>query len=274
MNIPRQALCISLLLHGAVIFLIYTLSSTLASPYRTVVIDFTNMGPIAPSNRAASTSGLQKGTGGGGGGGGPKIGRKPSRGALPKPAARMTEKRPASTTTAHELHGTVPILAKPGEQTAPPPDNIPSSAREGVIDGTGTGVGTGIGSGSGSGIGSGSGSGSGSGRGSGSGSGEGTGDSVEQQRKRYLAEHFAYIRDIIEKNLVYPPVAQRMGWTGKVIVFFNVGKDGRVKDIRIIKSSGYTILDENVIETIRKVQPFPGPPTSVDVKIPLSFGLE
>jgi protein TonB len=152
----------------------------------------------------------------------------------------------------------VPILAKPGEHIAPPPENIPSSAREGVIGGTGTGVGTGIGSGSGS----------------GSGSGAGTGDSIEQQRKKYLAEHFVYIRDIIEKNLTYPPLAKRKGWAGKVIVFFNVRKDGRVKDIRIIKSSGHTILDEKIIETIRKVQPFPNPPVPAGVKIILSFGLE
>jgi protein TonB len=262
MNISRQALLISLVLHGAVIFLIYAMSSTLASPYRTIVIDFTSMERTASSNPAAPTPGLQKGSGGGGGGGGPNIGHKPSRGAIAKPSARNTKKSPASTTTAHEPHGTVPLLAKPSEHTAPPPDNILLSAEEGVIDGIGTGVG------------SGSGSGSGSGRGSGSGSGDGTGNSVEQQRKRYLAEHFAYIRDIIEKNLTYPPLAERNGWTGTVIVFFNVQKDGRVKDIRIIKSSGYTILDENVIETIRKVQPFPKPPTSIDVKIPLSFGLE
>ncbi|NTV37580.1 MAG: energy transducer TonB [Anaerolineales bacterium] len=96
----------------------------------------------------------------------------------------------------------------------------------------------------------------------------------EQQQKRYLTEHFAYIRDIFEKNLAYLPVAQRNGWAGKVIVFYNVQNDGRVKDIKTIKSSGHTILDENVIETIGKVQPFPRPPVPAGLKIILSFGLE
>ncbi|HOI17984.1 MAG TPA: energy transducer TonB [Geobacteraceae bacterium] len=98
--------------------------------------------------------------------------------------------------------------------------------------------------------------------------------SLEQQRKKYLAEHFAYIRDIIEKNLTYPPLAERNGWTGKVVVYFSVQRDGQVRDIRIVKSSGHDILDEKVIETIRKVQPFPRPPVPAGLKIALSFGLE
>jgi protein TonB len=282
----RQALLISLLLHGVVIGLIFALSATLASPYRIVVIDFTSVEPLVSPGTAASTPGPQKGSGGGGGG--PNTARKPSRAVIPKPAALVTKKRHASMKTTHEPHGSVPIHAKPSELTAPPPERIPQSAQEGVNGGTGTGVGTGIGSGTGSGIGSGSGSGIGSGigsgsgsgsgigsgSGSGSGSGDGTAQSAELQRKKYLAEHFAYIRDIIEKNLVYPRLAQRNSWTGKTIVFFTVQKNGHVKDIRIMKSSGYNILDESVIETIRKVQPFPRPPTSVDVTIPLSFELK
>jgi protein TonB len=276
----RQALLISLLLHGVVIGLIFALSGTLASPYRIVVIDFTSVEPLVSPGTAASTPGPQKGSGGGGGGGGPNTARKPSRAVIPKPAALVTKKRHASMKTTHEPHGSVPIHAKPSELTAPPPERIPQSAQEGVNGGTGTGVGTGIGSGTGSGIGSGSGSGIGSGSGSGigsgsgSGSGDGTAQSAELQRKKYLAEQFAYIRDIIKKNLVYPALAQRNSWTGKTIVFFTVQKNGHVKDIRIMKSSGYNILDESVIETIRKVQPFPRPPTSVDVTIPLSFELK
>lgn len=266
----RQAILVSLLIHGVAVFLVYTLSTTLASPYRTVVIDFTSMEPLAPAHPAATAPGLHKGAGGGGGGGGGADTRpQPPRRLTPKPATRIAKKPSLPPSTAQEPHGSVPILAKPGEvhQT---PEQIYQPAREGASEGTGTGQGSGTGSGTGSG----SGSGSGSGTGSGSGSGEGSGMSVEQQRKRYLAEHFAYIRDIIEKNLTYPPLAERNGWTGKVVVYFSVQRDGRVRDIRIVKSSGYDILDEKVIETIRKVQPFPRPPVPAGLKIALSFGLE
>jgi protein TonB len=94
------------------------------------------------------------------------------------------------------------------------------------------------------------------------------------ERKQYLAEHFTYIRDIIEKNLSYPPRAQRMGWAGTVVVSLSIRQDGRIRDIRIAKSSGYDILDDNVVETIRKVEPFPRPPVPVELKIPLSYQLD
>lgn len=49
--------------------------------------------------------------------------------------------------------------------------------------------------------------------------------------------------------------------------------DGKVKDIRIRKSSGFDILDENVIDTIRRVEPFPKPPIAVELIIPVEYRL-
>ena len=100
-----------------------------------------------------------------------------------------------------------------------------------------------------------------------------TGDSAEQLSNKYRAENFAYIKKIIEENLSYPRRAQRMGWSGRVVVSFDVAKNGHVRDIRIVKSSGFELLDSNLVETIRKVEPFPRPPISVTLKMPITYEL-
>jgi len=101
----------------------------------------------------------------------------------------------------------------------------------------------------------------------------GTGDSGEKLAGKYRAEHFAYIKHIIEQNISYPQREKRMGWTVRVVVSFDVLKNGHVQDIRIVKSSGYELLDSNLVETIRKVEPFPRPPVSVILNMPITYEL-
>lgn len=101
----------------------------------------------------------------------------------------------------------------------------------------------------------------------------GTVDFTEKARQRYIKEHFAYIRDIITKNISYPFMARKMGWSGRVTVSFIIATDGSVKDIKIIESSGYDILDRNATDTVKKVSPFPRPPVSAEVIVPVVYRL-
>jgi len=91
-------------------------------------------------------------------------------------------------------------------------------------------------------------------------------------RTRYLREHFAYIRDLILKNLNYPTLAKKLG-QGNLRVSFVIKEDGRVEGVKITESSGYEVLDNNVIETIREVQPFPKPPIKAEIVIPVAYAL-
>lgn len=167
----------------------------------------------------------------------------------------------------------LPVLAEPREAALP---LLPRPSPEGALygEGSGGGIGSGTGSGVGAGSGSGSGGGSGSGTGDSVGRGRGPGESLEVLRKKYLKENFAYIRDLILKNLEYPPIARNLGWHGALAVFFVVQKTGQAERIRILRSTGYEILDRNVVETIREVQPFPKPPVKVEIVIPVVYSLE
>ena len=104
--------------------------------------------------------------------------------------------------------------------------------------------------------------------------GPGRGRSSESLKNQYLREHFAYIRDLILKNITYPPPAKKIGWQGKVLVSFIIMEDGRVTNIKIVKSSGHAVLDRNVLETIREVQPFPKPPVRAELFIPVNYVLK
>ena len=93
------------------------------------------------------------------------------------------------------------------------------------------------------------------------------------QRTAYVNEYFLFIRDRIVRNLVFPPAARRMGWSGRVLVSFVVCRDGRVSEIRIVESTGYPVLDRSVVDTIRKVAPFPKAPVEAELTMPIVYRL-
>ncbi len=57
-----------------------------------------------------------------------------------------------------------------------------------------------------------------------------------------------------EKNPypTYPLIARKKGWEGRVILQTDVDKGGNVKYIRILESSGFKVLDDVSIETLKK----------------------
>lgn len=79
------------------------------------------------------------------------------------------------------------------------------------------------------------------------------------------------IRDLLEKAKNYPLPARKEGMQGMVQVSFTIDEKGLPQDIRIIKSSGYRILDEEVRKMIKKASPFPE--FNGEIKIPITFKL-
>jgi len=65
------------------------------------------------------------------------------------------------------------------------------------------------------------------------------------------------IKQKIEENKKYPLLARNKGIEGKVWVKFEILKNGKVKDIKVVKSSHHQILDKAAIESIKKANPFP-----------------
>jgi len=79
------------------------------------------------------------------------------------------------------------------------------------------------------------------------------------------------IREAIQRELTYPPLARRRRLEGTVVAGFLIDGGGEPHDIKIVESSGYSILDKEVIAIIRRASPYP----HIDerVEVPVSFKL-
>jgi len=96
---------------------------------------------------------------------------------------------------------------------------------------------------------------------------------TEELRKKYTAEHFRYIGNLISQHTVYPADAQEQGLEGIVYVQFEVKSDGTVGAISVTASSGSDILDRDAIATVQRSSPFPQPPVHVALSFPLKYSL-
>jgi len=91
----------------------------------------------------------------------------------------------------------------------------------------------------------------------------------------FLRERLLVISNIVQRHINYPPIARRMGWEGRVLVSFVLEPNGDIRDLKVLKSSGYEVLDREALDAIRRsYRDFPKPPISVVVKLPVNFKLE
>lgn len=76
----------------------------------------------------------------------------------------------------------------------------------------------------------------------------------------------------------YPLAARRQGAEGRVVLRARVLEDGRCAEVRIVRSSGYALLDESALATVRRWRFVPatraGTPVAASVDVPISFRLD
>lgn len=93
-------------------------------------------------------------------------------------------------------------------------------------------------------------------------------------RERYLSRNFIGIRDRINAALVYPAIARKMGWSGRVMVSFVLQTDGGVRDVRVREGCGHEVLDRSAVEAVRRCAPYPPPPAEAELLLPITYRLE
>ncbi|MCT7501297.1 energy transducer TonB [Aliarcobacter cryaerophilus] len=101
-------------------------------------------------------------------------------------------------------------------------------------------------------------------------------DSNNEKNKNLESEYLAKVKNKIEKNKVYPKVAKRLNQTGKVIVSFDILKDGKVTNIKIINKSKFEKLDEASIELLTNIGFFEAIPNELNktvwnIQIPINY---
>ncbi len=85
--------------------------------------------------------------------------------------------------------------------------------------------------------------------------------------------HFSFVRETIMQGIVYPERARRMGWEGKVVLSFVVRENGFIDDVKVISSSGFSVLDENARDTIAKTHLKNKVPVRLYVLLPVEYRL-
>lgn len=87
------------------------------------------------------------------------------------------------------------------------------------------------------------------------------------------------IRTDLRQYFVYPLLAQRRGWQGRVVLAFSVEANGMIRNIHIASGSGYPILDTSAATALSRVhQLYPGNNPllgeSMQLQLPVIFELQ
>lgn len=81
----------------------------------------------------------------------------------------------------------------------------------------------------------------------------------------------AAIRRRIDARKVYPRIAVRNGWEGRVLVEMRLEHDGSLAAVRLLEGSGHAVLDEATLTAVRLASPFP--PIARLLTVPVEYRL-
>lgn len=204
---------------------------------------------------------------GGGGGGGDRSPEPASKGRLPRFAMEQLAPPQVVIRNPDPKLPVEPTVLVPPEIKLPPINIAQLGDPMGKLGPPSSGPG------SGGGIGSGSGGGVGSGRGGGVGPGEGggIGGGVFRVGGGVTAPQLVYR---VEPE--YTEAARKAKYQGTVVLYAVVGRDGRVRDLRIVRALGLG-LDEKALDAVRQWKFRPGmkdgQPVDVAASIEVTFRL-
>lgn len=61
------------------------------------------------------------------------------------------------------------------------------------------------------------------------------------------------LKEMIRTRFTYPRMARRMGWEGQVGLSLHIEDDGSLNQVRVARSSGHKVLDDNARKTIQGI---------------------
>lgn len=91
-----------------------------------------------------------------------------------------------------------------------------------------------------------------------------------------VVDYAARLNAWLERHKEYPRRASLRRQEGEATLYFVIDRAGRVLDFRIEESTGYKLLDEEVVNMIKRASPLPAPPESVpgatlEYRVPVGF---
>ncbi len=82
----------------------------------------------------------------------------------------------------------------------------------------------------------------------------------------------------LERFKRYPPQAQARGEQGVAQLAFSIDRGGSVHNVRIVRSSGSSLLDEATLELLKRAAPLPAPPpeiagAQIAISVPIRYNM-
>jgi periplasmic protein TonB len=94
-------------------------------------------------------------------------------------------------------------------------------------------------------------------------------------RDPLYVSYFTRIKQNIEQQWQYPEAALRYGLQGRLALEFTIGGGGQLEHLRMIRSSGSQVLDDEAMRAVRAAAPFPPIPSWIKpVPLPISATME
>ncbi len=92
------------------------------------------------------------------------------------------------------------------------------------------------------------------------------------ENEEYIKLNKAKVREAIAKYQVYPPLAKKLGLEGICVISFKLYPNGGINETKIIKSSGFSILDKSALKSLEDAAPeLPKPNKPVVIIIPIEY---
>ena len=76
-------------------------------------------------------------------------------------------------------------------------------------------------------------------------------------RDPVYVDYFTKIKQLIESQWQYPEMALRYGLQGRLSLEFTIGANGQLERLRLVRSSGSQLLDDEALRAIKAAAPFP-----------------
>ena len=87
-----------------------------------------------------------------------------------------------------------------------------------------------------------------------------------QRKTSPVTEYVRQVSQQIRRNFTYPWAAKEANLKGSLRLALRVYYTGELLDVEIRQSSGYAVLDENAVNTVKKVAPYPAFPAQMKQK--------
>ncbi|MDP2924621.1 MAG: TonB family protein [Candidatus Omnitrophota bacterium] len=90
-----------------------------------------------------------------------------------------------------------------------------------------------------------------------------------------LKDYVATVQKQISDNISYPPSIINTGWEGMAVLKLNITHTGELKEVRVSKSSGHRIFDNEAVKLVKSLSFPPFPPDvgleELNIEIPIVY---